>query len=699
VDQIKKTKEQLIAEIEECRKKIAELDSGEYTKKIIESSLSMIITVDKERRIFEFNKAACDTFGYTKDEILGKHINVLYANEDEGRAVASQVIMRGSFTGEVDNIRKNGEVFTCILSTSIMLGDFGEVIGSVGSSIDITDRKKSERVLKESESKYRTLFETMLQGVVYQDSEGKIISANSAAEKILGSTLDQMQNKTSENPDWKSIREDGSDFPGKEHPAMIALETGKKVLNVIMGIYNPADKDYRWIQINAVPLFMPGSKKPFQVYTTFDDISEHKIAEEKLQKTCSKLKNLEHIINGSPAMAFLWPVKEGWPVEFVSENVRNILGYTPEDFMSGKVSWTEITHKDDLRRLEKEITDYIENNVTEFSQEYRLIAKSGKICWMKDQNTILLDAQGAPVHIQSIVFDITESKNADLALKESEEKYHTLVENINEAIFTLDTNGIITYISPAVESFFGYKPSYFINHPISDFVASEDLTQMKENFKKALNGKATANEYVVPDKNGNKHCLRTSSSPLYSGGEIKGVFGIINDITDIKCFENDLKTTKKELMVKSNNLEESVIALKVLLKHQDSEKYVFEESILANINTLVMPYLEKIKINCNDDNMKTYIDIVETNLTEITKKFNGPQTNYFQKLTPTEIRVAELIRSDKSSKEIADLLNISETTVFFHRRNIRHKLGLKGKKANLNTLLISNDLSDIHESK
>jgi PAS domain-containing protein len=90
--------------------------------------------------------------------------------------------------------------------------------------------------LRENEEKYRTLFETMVFGVVYQDINGKIISANPQAEEILGLAIDQMQGRTSTDSRWKSIHEDGSDFPGETHPTMVALKTGKKVKNVIMGI-------------------------------------------------------------------------------------------------------------------------------------------------------------------------------------------------------------------------------------------------------------------------------------------------------------------------------------------------------------------------------------------------------------------------------------------------------------------------------
>ena len=140
---------------------------------------------------------------------------------------------------------------------------------------EVIARRQTETALRESEEKHRRLFETMPQGVVYQDAEGKIIYANPAAEKILGLTLHQMQGRTSSDPRWKVIHEDGSDFPGDMHPAMIALRTGQAVRDVIMGIYNPREDRRRWIKTSAVPLFKEGENKPYQVYTTFDDITEY----------------------------------------------------------------------------------------------------------------------------------------------------------------------------------------------------------------------------------------------------------------------------------------------------------------------------------------------------------------------------------------------------------------------------------------
>ena len=160
---------------------------------------------------------------------------------------------------------------------------------------DITEKMNIEKQLKESEEKHRTLFETMIQGVVYQDADGNIISANPSSEKILGLTLDQMKGRTSIDPRWRSIHEDGTDFPGDTHPSMATLKTGKEV-NSVMGVFNPKYEEYRWININAVPLFRNNDKKPYLVYTTFEDITKAKKAEEKINSLNEALRVLNKIL-------------------------------------------------------------------------------------------------------------------------------------------------------------------------------------------------------------------------------------------------------------------------------------------------------------------------------------------------------------------------------------------------------------------
>jgi two-component system CheB/CheR fusion protein len=125
-----------------------------------------------------------------------------------------------------------------------------------------------------NESKYQKLFETMPLGIVYQDANGQIISANPAAQRILGLSIDQLQDRKSIDERWKTIHEDGSEFPGNSHPAMIALKSGLEQKDIIMGVFIPDQNRFRWISINAIPVFLEGQTKPYQVYTIFEEISD-----------------------------------------------------------------------------------------------------------------------------------------------------------------------------------------------------------------------------------------------------------------------------------------------------------------------------------------------------------------------------------------------------------------------------------------
>ena len=109
---------------------------------------------------------------------------------------------------------------------------------------------------------------------MYQDKEGKIISANPAAQQILGLTLDQLKGKTSIDPDWKVITPDGVALDGNQHPSMVALQTGEPVKDFIMAVFHPEEKQHHWIRVDAVPEYRGNEQAPFQVFTMFEDISE-----------------------------------------------------------------------------------------------------------------------------------------------------------------------------------------------------------------------------------------------------------------------------------------------------------------------------------------------------------------------------------------------------------------------------------------
>ena len=160
----------------------------------------------------------------------------------------------------------------------------------------LLETKQTGAVLRGSAQDFSLLFETLPIGVVYQDVNGMVLQANPSAGKILGLTLDQMQGRTSTDPRWRSIHEDGSGFPGETHPAMLALQSGLPVQNVVMGVYNPEAEPYRWININAIPHFNAGEPKPYEVFTSFEDVSDRRLAEPAQAEGYAKLERLFDIL-------------------------------------------------------------------------------------------------------------------------------------------------------------------------------------------------------------------------------------------------------------------------------------------------------------------------------------------------------------------------------------------------------------------
>lgn len=153
---------------------------------------------------------------------------------------------------------------------------------------DVSDLLATQDRLATSESMYRSLFESMGEGAVFQAPDGQIIAVNRAAELIEGRTAAQMMGLTSDSSEWHAIKEDGSPFPGDEHPSMVTLRTGAPQANVVMGIMRPSG-ERRWISINSQPVQRAEQAGPNAVVTTFHDITERRLLETELRGHIKKL--------------------------------------------------------------------------------------------------------------------------------------------------------------------------------------------------------------------------------------------------------------------------------------------------------------------------------------------------------------------------------------------------------------------------
>ena len=291
-------------------------------------------SLDENGNFIEVNQAWLNTLGYTKEEVIGKSFGDFLHPEwvDHFKENFPRFKAVGEILGvEFEMVKKDGSLIMVNFNGKIGKDEKGNFKQTHCILHDITSQKKAEEALRESEERHRNLFETMAQGVVYQNADGQIFSANPAAEQMLGLTLSHMQGRTSIDPRWKAIHDDKSDFPGDTHPSMVALKTGKPVNDVVMGVFNPSKEEYSWILINAVPKFKPGEPKPFHVFTTFTDITERKRAEEALRESEERLKSYYRAAFEGIAIA-----EQGKLIDF-NRQFADIFGYERDELIGKEV--------------------------------------------------------------------------------------------------------------------------------------------------------------------------------------------------------------------------------------------------------------------------------------------------------------------------------------------------------------------------
>lgn len=324
------------------------------------------------------------------------HKNLAHAS-DEITSLADRMDTAIQRTIAVETNNFLQAVFLLTVSTIVILLFHGWQIRS-----DRNRHKKLENAVLESETMLRAVFENAGDSItiIDPDSHGFIVF-NTIAHESLGYTRKEFQELTISSIDAIQSKEEIT------RNIQRVIKEGTIVFETEMITKSGTIKV---IQVNARVFSLQGKTC---LLSMGRDVTEKKKAEQKLKKALSELQNLESIVNTSPVMVFLWPIREDWPVEFVSTNVERLLGYPANDFMSGKVSWPGITFPEDIPRLEAEIAAYIQKGTSEFCQEYRLIKKSGEVRWMRDQNRFLYNSQGTPTHIQSIVTDCTDRKRAE----------------------------------------------------------------------------------------------------------------------------------------------------------------------------------------------------------------------------------------------------------------------------------------------
>ena len=296
--------------------------------------------------------------------------------------------------------------------------------------------------------------------------------------------------------------------------------------------------------------------------------------------------------------------------------------------------------------------------------------------------------------------EIAQRKIAEAALQESERRYRVSIESAPYGIMVHYADGDILIYNSQLEKITGYSKQEIPDIRTWLEKLYPDKTHRKkviEDRKESiLEGRLRVREGTITRKCGQKPICQFSTILLTSGIQI--VF--VNDVTDQKRAEADLKSAKdelehrirertKELEIQTHHLAEMNTTLRVLLTERSKDKEELEERVLYNVKELVLPYIEKLDQSHLDHRQKSLVDILSSNLSDITSTFSRSLPIKYLNLTPSEIQIVNLLKQGKTTKEIAELLNLSGRTIETHRKNIRKKLGLNNSKANLRSHLLA----------
>jgi PAS domain S-box-containing protein len=194
-----------------------------------------------------------------------------------------------------------------------------------------------------------------------------------------------------------------------------------------------------------------------------------------------------------------------------------------------------------------------------FEIEYRFRHKSGKICTFRERGRPAVNQGGVVISIDGIILDVTDRRMAEEDLRKSHAHYKQLVENISDVIFTLDLQGIITYISPVIDRLYGYTPGEVTGKHFSRFVHPDDLPYVTEMFNRRIEGECSENIFRVLTRDGDERYVRVTETPLMIDGTITGFNYVMTDITDRKRAEDTIRQSEENFRTVLENIQDLVL--------------------------------------------------------------------------------------------------------------------------------------------
>jgi PAS domain S-box-containing protein len=420
------TREQLLAELAGMRQLVKEMSALQVTHRQVEEALRE--SEEKYRNLVErandgiailqdtlyryVNPRLGMILGYSVDELVGTSFTGYVAPEELPRLVDRyQRRMAGRDVEQIYESavkRRDGRIVPVEINAGLI--SYGGRPADLVIIRDITERKQTEEALRRSEERYALAQRAAGIGSWDWDITTGALHWSAEVEPVFG------------------FEAGGFDGTYEAFLQCIHPEDRQRVEDSVRACVERGEEyaiEHRIVWPDGTvrcvaetgDVVRDERGRAVRMVGVVQAITDRKQAERALRESLESREELERIINWSPAVVFLWRAAEGWPVEFVSENVRQF-GYSPDDFTSGSSPYASIVHPDDLDRVAAEVTQYCNEGHERFEQEYRVLTAAGEVRWLDDRTWVRRDKEGSVTHFQGIVLDITKRKQAQQDLRQ-----------------------------------------------------------------------------------------------------------------------------------------------------------------------------------------------------------------------------------------------------------------------------------------
>ncbi|HMK17280.1 MAG TPA: PAS domain S-box protein [Chitinophagaceae bacterium] len=396
--------------------------------------------------------------------------------------VNAELLKKGTWEGEVIFHRHDGEKYIFKTSATSILDDNNKPLSIIFVNHNITKVKSTEKKLAEAEATYEKLVNTLVDGVIMLDKDGKVTTCNKRASAILGTNEVELLGKELGDSSWNAIKEDGTPFPWYEFPTVVSLQTGFPQRNVKMGVNLPNGL-FVWLLINSEALIRNGEFDPYAVVISFSDITDSVNREEELRRSNERFFYVSKITSDA-----IWDIDLATKQIYRSETFYELSGYSREEIKPDLDWWFNKIHPRDRERVKNKVQEHIQYGHEKWEDEYLFLCADGSYKFLLDSGTILI-RHGKPVRILGAIRDLTEKKKLEQQLLQEQEHKHKAVSQAGIAAQETERSNISRELHDNVNQLL-MSAKLFMNS------AQTDPQKANEHIEKAITYQLMAVEEI-----------------------------------------------------------------------------------------------------------------------------------------------------------------------------------------------------------